>query len=353
MAASLPIRETVFLPIYYQPESSILHAQVNQIEEVPPFWMDPIRLYIATGELPNDIDKAHKVRIQSSRFSMIDGQLYKRSLGGSYLMCLTPEQGQYVLAELHEGICGNHPEGRTLAHRAHTHGYYWPTMKSDAADYVKKCDPCQRMSPILKSPVQDLVSISSLWPFAQWGIDIVGPLPTAPAQKKLLLVTIDYFSKWIEADAFSSIKDRDVTRFIWKNIVCRFGIPRSIVSDNGSQFDSRVYRDFFQELKIKNLYSTPRYPQSNGQAEASNKTLLTALKKRLDSAKGKWVEELPEVLWAYRITARKLTGISPFALTYGMEVVIPTEIVLPTIQTATPESENAESIARELDMSDE
>ena len=176
--------------------------------------MDPIRLYIATGELPNDRDKAHKVRIQSARFSMIDGQLYKRSLGGPYLMCLTPEQGQYVLAEWHEGIYGNHPWGRTLAHRAHTQGYYWPTMKSDAADYVKKCDPCQRMSPILKSPVQDLVSISSPWPFAQWGIDIVGPLPTTLAQKKLLLVATDYFSKWIEADAFSLIKDRDVTRFI-------------------------------------------------------------------------------------------------------------------------------------------
>ena len=117
VAASLPIRETVFLPIYYQPESLILHAQINQIEEVPPSWMDPIRLYLATGELPDDRDKPHKVRIQSARFSMIDGQLYKRSLGGLYL---TPEQGQYVLAELHEGICGNHPGGRTLANWAHT-----------------------------------------------------------------------------------------------------------------------------------------------------------------------------------------------------------------------------------------
>ena len=124
----------------------------------------------------------------------------------------------------------------------------------------------------------------------------MGSFPTAPAQKKQLLVAMDYFSKWIEAEAFASIKDRDVTRFIWKNIVCRFGILKSIVSDNGPQFDSRVYRDFFQELKIQNLYSTPQYPQSNDQAEASNKTLLTALKKRLDSAKRKWVEELPRVL---------------------------------------------------------
>ena len=275
--------------------------------------MDPIRLYIATGELPNDRDKAHKVQIQSARFSVVDEQLYKRSLGRPYLMCLTPEQGQYVLAKLHEGICRNHPGGRTLAHRTHTQGYYLPTIKSDL--------PLR----------QDLVSISSPWPFTQWGIDIVGPLPTAPAQNKLLLVATDYFNKWIEADAFSSINDRDVTRFIWKNIVCRFGIPRSIVSDNGPQFDSRVYRDFCQELKIRNLYSTPRYPQSNGQAEASNKTLLTALKKRLDSTKGKWVEELPGCSGPTEPLPEKPTGISPFALTYGMEAVIPTEIGLPTI----------------------
>ena len=89
--------------------------------------MDPIVQYINTGELPNERDKAHKIQIQSARFSLVTGQLFKRSLDGPYLKCLTIEQGQYVLAELHEGICGNHPGGRTLAHRAHTQGYYWPT----------------------------------------------------------------------------------------------------------------------------------------------------------------------------------------------------------------------------------
>ena len=146
-----------------------------------------------------------------------------------------------MLAELHEGICENHPGDRTLAHRAYTQGYYWLTRKVDATDYTRKCDRCQRLALILKSPVQDLISISSPWPFVQWGIDIVGSLPTALAQNKLLLVATDYFSKWIEAEAFSSIKDRDVTQFIWKNIVCRFGIPKSIVFDNGPQFDNRVY----------------------------------------------------------------------------------------------------------------
>ena len=111
--------------------------------------------------------------------------------------------------------------------------------------------------------------------------------------------------------------------------------------------------NFCQELKIKNLYSTPRYPQSNGQEEASNKTLLTALKKRLDLAKGKWVDELPGVLWAYRTAARRPTGISLFALTYGMEAIVPIEIGMPTLRIDLPKQPNAETVIKDLDMANE
>ena len=140
----------------------------------------------------------------------MNGQLYKWSLDGPYLKCLTTKLGQYILAELHEGICRNHLGGRTLAHRAHTQGYYWPTIRADAATYVRKCDRCQQQALILRVPIQDLTPITSPWSFTQWGIDIVGSLPIAPTQKKLLLVATDYFSKWIEVEAFTSIKDKDV-----------------------------------------------------------------------------------------------------------------------------------------------
>ena len=116
VAASLPLIETIFLPIYYQPASSIGSPQINQVDENPPSWMDHISLYLSTSQLPSERDKAHKLQVQSARFSLVDEQLFKRSIGGPYLKCLTPEHSQYVLAELHEGICGNHPSGRTLAH---------------------------------------------------------------------------------------------------------------------------------------------------------------------------------------------------------------------------------------------
>ena len=137
-------------------------------------------------------------------------------------------------------------------------------MKKDVSAYVKKCDKCQRHAPVPHVPSKTLNPITSPWPFAQWGMDIVGPLPIAAAQKKFLLVATDYFSKWVEVEAYVSIKDKDVTKFVWKNIICRFGIPQAIIADNGPQFDSITFRNFCSKLKIQNLYSTPRYPQSNG-----------------------------------------------------------------------------------------
>ena len=135
--------------------------------------------------------------------------------------------------------------------------------------------------------------------------------------------------------------------------MCRFRIPQSIVTDNRPQFNSRVYKNFYNELIIKNLYSTPRYPQSNGQAEASNKTLLSTLKKCLHSAKGKWVEELPGVLWAYRTTSRKPTGESQFAITNKIEAIIPTKIRMPTIRIDVFEEANAKAITKDLDTTNE
>ena len=120
-------------------------------------------------------------------------------------------------------------------------------------------------------------------------------------------------------------------RFIWRNIICRFGCPQSLVTDNGSQFIGKHITAFFAKYKIKQHLSTPRYPQGNGQAEASNKVILDCLKKRLEGAEGKWVDELPGVLWAYRTTKRRSTGETPFSLAYGTEAIIPPHITVPSI----------------------
>ena len=105
--------------------------------------------------------------------------------------------------------------------------------------------------------------------------------------KKYLLVGTNYFTKWVEVEPLANIRDVDVKRFIWKNIFTRFGVFHMLISDNGLQFDSKMFKRYCGELRIINRYSTPAYPQGNGQAEAVNKVIVNELKKRLDDAKGK------------------------------------------------------------------
>ena len=172
-------------------------------------------------------------------------------------------------------------------------------MQKEAQEYIKKCDQCQRFGPNMHQPGGVLNPLSNPWPFTQWGLDIVGPFPKVVGNKRFLLVGTDYFTKWVETEPLANIRDVDAKKFVWKNIVTRFGVPHTLISDNGLQFDSKSFKRYCCDLGIKNRYSTQAYPQGNGQAEAINKVIVSGLKKRLDDAKGKLVEELPHVLWTY------------------------------------------------------
>ncbi|RVW67544.1 hypothetical protein CK203_062360 [Vitis vinifera] len=333
IAASLPIKEAILLPIYVQANPSVAeNSTCNTIEATQTDnqeWTQDIAKYIRTGTLPKDLKQAHKIRVQAARFTLIGGHLYKRSFTGPYLRCLGHTEAQYVLAELHEGICGNHMGGRSLAHRAHSQGYYWPTMKKDAAAYVQKCDKCQRYAPIPHVPSAALKSVSSPWPFAQWGMDIVGPLPAAPAQKKFLLVATDYFSKWVEAEAYASIKDKDVTKFHCIQEFL-FGIE---------------YPEFI-------LHATLSSKQWPGGSHKQNFNQCLEEKAGASQRKvGGGATRRPMGLSNHtRTTNRKY----PFALTYGMDAVIPTEIGLPTIRTDAAKQKDANTeLGRNLDWADE
>ena len=134
------------------------------------------------------------------------------------------------------------------------------------------------------------------------------PLPIGRKRYKFLIVAIDYFIKWIEAEPTTTITKAKITSFVWKNIICRFDIPNVIISNNGKQFDNPKFWKFCQDPGIKNHYSSPRHPQANNQKEVTNKSLLKIIKTRLEGAKGASPEKLPNVLWAYRTTIRVPTG---------------------------------------------
>ena len=342
-------------PVEYLAEPSIdpYSMAVAPVESMPS-WMDPIWDYINDRTLPDDPKEAAKIRARSARFTNHKGSLYKRGFFTPFLKCIAGEDTEYVLREVHEGICGNHIGAQILAGKVLRQGYYWPTMLKDATDLVKKCKICQEHAKISRLPSEPLTSITSPLPFQQWGLDILGPLPIGKGQCKFIIVAVDYFTKWVKAEPLSTITEQKIRNFVWRAIICRFGIPRALVSDNGKQFDNAKFRDLCAELGIKNYYSSPAHPQSNGQAEVTIRTLKAALKTKLEDLKGSWVEYLPEVLWAYRTTQKSATRETPFALAFGTEVVAPVEVGIksPRVELAS-EDHNDEALRLNLELLDE
>ncbi|KAG7583597.1 Ribonuclease H domain [Arabidopsis suecica] len=340
-----------------EPEPRVFH----EIDQIPARdwgadWREPIKHYIMTGELPKNKWQARKMRIVSAKFCLSKDTLYKRGVSDPYLLCIFGPEVEIVVREVHEGLCGSHSSGRAMAFKIKRMGYYGPTMITDCVRFAQRCKRCQLHAPLIHQPSELFSSISAPYPFMRWSMDIIGPLHRSTRGVQYLLVLTDYFSKWIEAEAYASIKDSAVNTFIWKNIICRHGVPYEIVTDNGPQFISHEFEAFCAEWGIKVSYSTPRYPQGNGQAEAANKTILSNLKKRLSHLKGGWYNELQPVLWAYRTTPRRPTGETPFSLVYGIEAVVPAELNVPGLRrTEAPlnEEENSAMLDDSLDTINE
>ncbi|KAK1580997.1 hypothetical protein Q3G72_002138 [Acer saccharum] len=225
--------------------------------------------------------------------------------------CVGPEEAEGILRSIHGGNCGNHTGGVSLAHKTLRQGFYWPTLFADAKRMAARCEPCQKISNNIRQPPELLQSITSPWPFAMWGIDLIGPMPTTVGGAKHAI----------------------------KNILYRFGIPNTIITDNGTQFDGRKFRELCDKYDINNYYASPAHPQTNNQTEAVNKIIKHNLKAKLAVKKGNWVDKLPQVLWAYRTTERGSTGETPYSMAYGAEAVIPVETSFssPRVQLFQPE----------------
>nr|KYP62971.1 Uncharacterized protein Mb2253c family [Cajanus cajan] len=187
--------------------------------------MSNIWKYMEDGTLPDNKIEASKVKAKSCHFTIEAGELFKRGFSVPLLKCLDIDQAQYVLKEIHRGICGMHSRARSMATRIVCVGYYWPAMRADYKLYVQKCRAYQEFGNLHRLPPTSLHSMQSAWPFAWWGMDILGPLPVAKGQLKFLIVGIDYFTKWIEVEALAKITAANVQKFTWKKIICKHGLP--------------------------------------------------------------------------------------------------------------------------------
>ncbi|XP_071705095.1 uncharacterized protein [Rutidosis leptorrhynchoides] len=220
-------------------------------------WMEPILQYIRNSVLPSDKREAHLVRERAPMYIIQNDILYRKSYCGPMMRCVGPIEAEMIDDEVRNGSCALHS----------------------------------------------------------------GPFPAGPGNVKFLIVTIDYFTKWVEAKVVRTITGVQVRNFVWENIVCRFGVPREL---------------------------------ANGLCEVTNRDIMSGIKKRLYEKRTGWVEELPNVLWAHRTTFKKSTGETPFSLIYGSKAVIPAEILVPTHRVAYFDEEaNGEALCENLNLVEE
>ncbi|VFQ84418.1 unnamed protein product [Cuscuta campestris] len=283
---------------------SLNRDEVLWVSADPPEWLDRLARYIEDGVAPEDPQEAWLLRMRAPTYKVQEGVLYKRSYNGVLLRCLRAAEAKAIMEEIHEGVCAAHQGPYSISRRAIIQGYFWPTMRKDCGGLISWV-PCRK------------------------GI----------GQARWIVVAIDYFTKWVEAEPLAGITGKQMIDFVGTNILCRFGVPKQIISDNGTQFEEAEFQDFLKTWGIQHTKVSVAYPLANGQVENVNRTIISGIKKKLMSEGSNWVDELPRVLWTYRTTPRRATGDTPFGLAYGSKARAPAETVIPTRREMTYDPE--------------
>jgi hypothetical protein len=234
-----------------------------------------------------------------------------------------------LVRDIHAGVCGHHAAPHTLVSNAFCQGFYWPTTVADAIKVIRTYEGCQFCACKTHLSAHALQTIPMTWSFAVWGLDIVRSLRKAHGGYTHLLVAIDKFSKWVEARPITNLRSEQAMSF-FTDIVHRFGVPYSIITENGTQLTDRKFLEFCDNYHIHVDWAAIAHPQTNGQVERANDMILQGLKPRifdsLNKFGRKWIRELPSVVWSLRTTLSRATGFTPFCLVYSVEAVLPTDL---------------------------
>ncbi|XP_070025753.1 uncharacterized protein [Nicotiana sylvestris] len=233
------------------------HGYCNTVKEEPNVqpWNHDIKRFVKTKEYPEQAngDQKRTIRRLANGFLLSGEVLYKRTPDLNLLRCVDAQEAGRIMHEVHAGVCGPHMNGYVLAKN------------------------------ILRA---ELHPMSALWSFVAWGMDVIGPIePKASNGHRFILVSINYFTKWVEAVTLKDVTKKGVVDFVHSNIICRFGMPTTIIMDNVTNLNNHLMREICEQFKITHRNSTPYRPKANGVVEAANKNIKKILKKMIQSSR--------------------------------------------------------------------
>ncbi|XP_070025983.1 uncharacterized protein [Nicotiana sylvestris] len=262
------------------------HAYYNVVEEEldGETWFHDIRENIRMGVYPIQAtgDQKRTIRRLASGFFLNGGILYKRTPDLGLLRYINAKQAMTIITEVHRDI--------------------------------------------IHSPPSDLHTMSAPWPFVSCGMDVIRPIEPATSNgHRFILVVIDYFTKWVEAKTFKYVTKKAVVDFVHSNIICRFRIPKVIITDNGANLNSHLMKEVCQLFRITYRNSTPYCLKANGAVEVPNKNIKKILRKMVQGSR-QWHEKYPFALLGYCTIVRTSVGTTPYLLVNGTDVVIPTTV---------------------------
>jgi hypothetical protein len=334
-AHGLPLPSEVFFETIKAPSVELMERAVLTISPVhSEDWRTEIVSFFQGNCFSDDEAYNKRMEARTRPYAIIEGELYKHGVCSPLLKCLSRAKGQELMKEIHAGICGAHIGCRPLLGKVFRQGFYWPKAASDAAKLVQKCENCQRCTRDQKQPSSLTQLIQPSWPLQRWGLDLLGPLPPAQGNLKYVVVAVEYFCKWIEAKPLATITSATVQKFFKQNIVCRFGVPKAITVDNGTQFDVETFKAFCSQIGTKIHFASVRHPESNGLVERANEIIMTGIMKSIfNQPEGKWPDELIKVVWSHNTAISRSTGFTPFKLLFGDEAITPEEARTGSIRT--------------------
>jgi ribonuclease HI len=279
-AQGLPLPSEVFFETIKEPSIELMERAVLTFSPVhSEDWRTEIITFLQGNCLSDDEAYNKRMEARTRPYIIIEGELYKHGVCSPLLKCLSRNEGQELMKEIHAELCGAHIGSRPLLGKVFRQGFYRPKAASDAADLVQKCENCQKCARDQKQPSSLTQLIQPTWALQRWGLDLLGPLPPAQGNLKYVVVAVEYFSKWIEAKPLATITSATVQKFFWQNIVCRFGVPKAIIVNNGTQFDAKTVKAFCDQIDTKIHFASVRHPESNGLVERANGIIMTGIMK--------------------------------------------------------------------------